>query len=130
MSRELKPLLEVVVRAIAAARLSPRTVAAALDLSVRAWERVLAGEQILYARHLLALSRLLGVPPEDFLEAGLPEASRAAESRLAEWIDPAPARSTTRPAADDWQARIRDAIRRELEAEEIRGEQDREPVPV
>jgi transcriptional regulator with XRE-family HTH domain len=115
VSRELKPLLQVLVRALAAARLPAREVASELGLTVRAWERVLAGKQILYVRHLLVLARLLGVPPQDFLEAGLPEASRTAESRLADWIAPAPAHSKTPPAADDWQARIRDAVRRELD---------------
>jgi hypothetical protein len=120
VSRELKPLLEVLVRALAAARLKPRVVAPELGLSLRAWERVLAGEQILYVHHLLVLARLLGVPPQDFLEAGLPEASRTAESRLADWIDPSPAHATTPPTANAWQARIRDAVRRELDGMESR----------
>jgi transcriptional regulator with XRE-family HTH domain len=123
MSRELNPLRKILLRAVTAARLSPHAVAEALGISVRAWERILSGKQILYVPHLLALARLLGVPPEDFLEIGLPEASRTAELRLSDWIDPAaPAHSPTAPATpaapDDWQARIRDAVRRELDAAE------------
>ncbi len=76
MSQELKPLRKILARAVAAAGLQPHAVAEALGLSVRAWERILSGEQILYVRHLLALARLLGVPPGDFLETGFPEARR------------------------------------------------------
>jgi transcriptional regulator with XRE-family HTH domain len=118
MSQELKPLRKVLARAVAAAGLQPHAVAEALGLSLRAWERILSGEQILYVRHLLGLAHLLGVPPEDFLETGLPEARRAAAGRLAGGIAPAPLPSMTPPAADAWQARIRDAVRRELDAAE------------
>lgn len=116
MSRELKPLRLLLAQAVDAARLSPATVARALDVSTRAWERLLSGEHTLRVRHLLALAKLLGVPPEDFLEAGLPEASRTAERRLADWTDPARPREKSAPPAD-WQTLIADAVRRELDAE-------------
>src|SRR5436309_114819 len=79
MSRELKPLREVLQRAVAAARLHVRTVEQALGLPVGGWDELLSGQRVLRVRHLLALARLLRVPPADFLEIGLPEASRAAD---------------------------------------------------
>jgi hypothetical protein len=48
------------------------------------------------------------------VEIGLPEASQAADRRLTEWIDPA--RPFSSAKVGDWQARIEDAVRRELDA--------------
>jgi transcriptional regulator with XRE-family HTH domain len=115
MSRELKPLREVIARAVSTARLWPATVAQALGVSTRAWERLLSGKQTLKVRHLLALARLLGVPPEDFLDFGLPAATRAADRRLSDWLDPAGARARA-AAVVDWEGRIAEAVRRELDA--------------
>jgi transcriptional regulator with XRE-family HTH domain len=116
-SRELKPLRAVLKRAVAAARLHRRTVEQALDLPPGAWDDLIAGKRILRVRHLLALARLLGVPPEDFLETALPEASRTADRRLADWIEPAQPRfASPQPAGDDWQALVKEAVRRELDA--------------
>jgi transcriptional regulator with XRE-family HTH domain len=119
VSRELKPLHEVLQRAVAAARLHVRTVEQALGLPVGGWDQLLSGDRVLRVRHLLALARLLRVPPADFLEIGLPEASRAAELRLSHWLEPAKPRSRSAqptPTKDDWQARIEEAVRRELQA--------------
>ena len=119
-SRELKPLRTVLERAVAAARLHRRTVEQALDLPPGGWEHLIAGNRILRVRHLLALSRLLSVPPEDFLEIALPEARQAASWRLADWTEPAKPRfASPSPAGatgEDWQTLIEKAVRRELDA--------------
>jgi hypothetical protein len=81
---------------------------------------------VLRVRHLLALARLLSVPPEDLLEAGLPEASSPAGLRLTDWIDPTPPRFASTPPAGDLQTLVREMVRRELEARE----QPSEPGPV
>ena len=120
MSRELNPLREVLKRAVDAARLPVRTVEEALGVRAGGWDLILSGERVLRVRHLLALAGLLRVPPADFLEIGLPEASRAAELRLTWWIDPA--RPLSAAAAGDWQARIADAVRSELDAAPEGGE--------
>jgi len=120
MSRELKPLRDVLDRAVSAARLPVRTVEQALGLPAGGWDQLLSGYRVLRVRHLLALAGLLRVPPADFLEIGLPEASRAADLRLAHWIDPARPRAAPEPAGD-WQARIEDAVQRELDAAPERG---------
>jgi transcriptional regulator with XRE-family HTH domain len=117
MSRELKPLRLVLQQSVAAARLPVRTVEQALGLSNGGWDQLLAGQRLLRVRHLLALARLLQVPPADFLEIGLPEASCAAEFRLSDWLEsakPRPRIQAAEPGAD-WQARIAEAVRRELE---------------
>lgn len=111
-ARELSPLRAVLSRAVAAARMPVRTVEEALGLPPRGWEQLVSGERILKVHHLLALARLLDVPPGDFLDLGLPEAARAADLRLADWIAPRPPFQP--PAAVDWETTIRDAVRREL----------------
>jgi hypothetical protein len=127
MSRELKPLREVLQRAVVAARLRPRTVEQALELPRGGWDDLLSGRRVLRVRHLLALARLLSVPPEDLLDAGLPDASSPAGPRLLDWIDPARSRSARASSAGDLRTLIRDTVRRELDARESRSETD--PVP-
>ncbi len=114
MSRQLNPLREVLRRAVAAARLRRGTLEQALDLPSGGWDELLAGHRVLRVRHLLALARLLGVPAEDFLEAGLPEAAPSG-LRLADWIEPAQPRFASAPPAEDLQTLIRESVRRELE---------------
>lgn len=115
-ARELSPLRTVLARAVAAARLPVRTVEEALDLPRGGWEKLLAGRRILRVQHLLALARLLDIPPGDFLDLGLPEASRAADRRLSDWLSPtSPPFKPPQPAAPDWETVIRDAVRRELD---------------
>jgi hypothetical protein len=113
MSRKLNPLREVLRRAVAAARLRRSTVEQALDLPRGGWDELAAGHRVLRVRHLLALARLLSVPAEDFLNAGLPEASPSG-LRLAHWIEPAQPRFASESPAD-LQTLIRESVRRELE---------------
>ena len=128
MSRQLTPLREVLQRAVAAARLRRQTIEAALALPPGGWDALASGRRVLRVRHLLALARLLGVPPEDFLETGLPDAGSPASRRLADWIEPArpPFANASTAAAGDLEALIRDTVRRELDARE----QPSEPRPV
>jgi transcriptional regulator with XRE-family HTH domain len=117
MSRQLTSLREVLRRAVAAGRLRQRTIEQALALPRGGWDELASGRRVLRVRHLLALARLLSVPPEDFLEAGLPEVSSPTGLRLTDWIDPAQPRfASASPAGDDLQTLIRDTVRRELEA--------------
>jgi hypothetical protein len=98
MSRELNPLRELLQRAVAAARLHPKAIERALALPSGGWEKLAAGRRVLRVRHLLALAALLQVPPEDLLEAGLPDASSPASLRLTDWIDPKPRFARVPPA--------------------------------
>ena len=116
-ARELSPLRAVLARAVAAARLPVRTVEEALGLPRGGWEQLVSGQRILKVHHLLALARLLDIPPGDFLDLGLPEASRAADLRIADWLTPLKLKPPfkSEPAATDWEAVIRDVVRRELD---------------
>jgi hypothetical protein len=113
MTRKLKPLREVLGRAVAAAHLRRKTVEQALDLPPGGWDELTDGRRVLRVRHLLALARLLSVPAEDFLEAGLPEAAPSG-MRLANWIEPPQPRFAS-PSPADLQTLIRESVRRELE---------------
>lgn len=127
MSRELAPLREVLRQAVTAARLRRNTIEQVLELPRGGWDDLLSGRRRLRVHHLLALARLLGVPPEDFLDAALPGTGAPADRRLLDWIDPAGARSAQASSAGDLQALIRDTVRRELDARQSRSEPD--PVP-
>src|ERR1051326_4773687 len=107
-ARELNPLRAVLARAVNAARLPVRTVEEALGLPPGGWEQLVSGRRILKVRHLLALARLLDVPPGDLLDLGLPEAGRAADLRLADLITPRPPFKP--PETVDWETTIRDAV--------------------
>ena len=113
-ARELSPLRAVLQRAVAAARIPVRTVEEALGLPRGGWEKLVSGRRILRVYHLLALARLLDVPPGDFLDLGLPEANRAADRRLADWLTFRPPFKPPAPARD-WERVIRDAVRSELD---------------
>lgn len=118
MSRELKPLREVLQRAVDAARLRRRTIEQALALPRGGWDELVSGRRVLRVRHLLALARLLSVPPEDFLDAGLPDLVSPTGLRLTDWIDPMQPRFASASASpgEDLQTLIRDTVRRELDA--------------
>ncbi len=117
MSRQLKPLREVLQRAVDAARLRRRTIEQALALPRGGWDELVAGRRVLRVRHLLALARLLSVPPEDFLDAGLPDLSSPTGLRLTDWIDPMRPRfaSASASTGEDLPALVRDTVRRELD---------------
>jgi hypothetical protein len=126
MSRQLKPLREILQRAVAAARLRPRTIEQALALPRGGWDDLASGRRVLRVRHLLALARLLSVPPEDLLDIGLPDASPPAGPRLTDWLEPRPPFAGASPAGD-LQALAREGVRRELNT---RGEpSEGDPVP-
>jgi hypothetical protein len=117
MSRQLTDLRAVLQRAVAAARLRPQAIEQALGLPQGGWADLASGRRVLRVRYLLALARLLSVPPEDFLEAGLPDAASPAGLRLTDWLNPARPRFGSAVASEDLQTLIRDAVRRELDAQ-------------
>jgi hypothetical protein len=127
MSRQLAPLREILQRAVAAARLRRKTIEQALALPPGGWEDLASGRRVLRVRHVLALARLLSVPPEDLLDAGLPDVSSPAGLRLTDWIEPARPRFASASPAEDLQTLIQKMVRRELDARKERAEPD--PVP-
>ena len=51
-------------------------------------ERILDGRSDLRVRHLLSLAKLLKIPPQDFLELGVPQPESGTKYRLKDWIMP------------------------------------------
>ena len=81
-------------------------------------ERILDGRNDLRVRHILALAKLLKIPPQDFLEVGVPQEA-GTKYRLKDWImppafqPPNAAKTTEAPAADLGQL-VRDAVQEAL----------------
>src|SRR3954464_6876214 len=101
MSRQLQPLREVLRRAVAAAWLRRQKIEQALQLPSGGWEEILSGRRGPRVRHPLGPRPLLSVPPEDLLDAGLPDAGSPAGPRLADWIEPARPRFAGTPPVED-----------------------------
>lgn len=88
MSEDLRQLRAVLRQAISASRLSGRDVETAMGCGHGSLERILDGRNEIRVRHILGLARLLKVPPQDFLELGVPQPEGGARYRLRDWIMP------------------------------------------
>ncbi len=120
--QDLASLRDLLREAVAGSRLSGRDAEAVLGIGHGNLERLLNGTLELRIRHVLALARHLQVSPADFFALGCPEAVRAAQHDLTEWIAP-PRRLQAGQAplpttADDLAALIRSAVQEELAARE------------
>lgn len=92
--RKLKTLRQVLQDAVLASRRTNRELERILGLGSGNLARLLDGSLDVRVRHLVALAELLDVPPADFLELGFPDARRASQARLWDWIGgPRPANS-------------------------------------
>lgn len=92
--RKLQTLRQVLREAVQASRKTNRELERILRLGSGNLARLLDGSLDLRVRHLVALAELLDVAPADFLELGFPEARRANQARLSDWIGaPRPADS-------------------------------------
>ena len=88
MSEDLRQLRAVLRQAISASRLSARNIETAMGLGHGNLERILDGRNDLRVRHIVALARLLKIPPQDFLELGVPQPEAGTKYRLKDWIMP------------------------------------------
>ncbi len=120
---DLVSLRQVLARAVDASGLQRRDVERALEMRNGSLGKLLDGSLDLRVEHLMALARILRVPPGDFLRAGCPQTRAAATHRLADWLGPignAPAAPATAAAApptpEELAEMIRTAIRQELAA--------------
>jgi hypothetical protein len=119
MSEDLRQLRAVLRQAIGASRLSARHIETAVGLGHGNLERILDGRSDVRIRHLLALAKLLQIPPQDFLELGIPQPEAGTRYRLKDWIMP-PAFSppNSEPTADapvaDLGKLVRDAVQEAL----------------
>jgi transcriptional regulator with XRE-family HTH domain len=122
--KDLQQLRQVLREAVQASHRTVRELEAVLGLAHGNLTRLLDGRLEIKARHIVQLAVLLKVRPGDFFELGCPEANRAAEHRLADWVpEPRPARkpaaaasSSASPSAEELSALVRNAVRQELAA--------------
>lgn len=119
MSEDLRQLRAVLRQAISASRLSGRQIETAVGLGHGYLERILDGRSDLRVRHLLALANLLKVPPQDFLELGIPQPEAGTRYRLKDWImppafSPPNAVTTTDAPVADLGKLVRDAVQEAL----------------
>lgn len=81
---------------------------------------LLEGRLELRVRHLLAIAKMLGVPPHQFLELGCPETTDAARRDLTDFVSMSlpPERKVAMQAAKavELENRIRKIVREEMEA--------------
>jgi transcriptional regulator with XRE-family HTH domain len=89
IDKDLDELRRLLREAVEGSRMSPRDLEDALEIGHGNLERLLNGKMDLRVRHLVALARVLKVPPADFLELGCASAAHSAEHRLIEWLGPA-----------------------------------------
>jgi hypothetical protein len=83
---DLDPLRAVMRQAVEALDLEAWDVEAELDLDPGELDRMLDGDMGIDVLHLMGLSRLLGVPPGDFLRFAYPEVHEQAEARLTDLL--------------------------------------------
>jgi hypothetical protein len=122
MSEDLRQLRAVLRQAISASGIAVRHVETAMGCGHGNLERILDGRNELRVRHIVGLARLLRVPPQDFLELGVPQPEGTTKYRLRDWILPqemAPPNAARRSAgsADDVAKLVREAVQQALGAE-------------
>jgi transcriptional regulator with XRE-family HTH domain len=121
LEEDLRSLRQVLARAVEASNLQRRDVERALKLRNGTLRKLLDGTLDLRIEHLMALARLLNVPPGDFLRLGCPQTRAAATYRLTDWLGPANG-TTAAPAAaqpptpEELAEMVRAAVREELAA--------------
>lgn len=116
MDRDLKTLHDLVRQVLDQTRMTKRSLEEEIGLAHGTLEQLLSGRQDLRVRHLLALARLLRVPPHQFLQVGCPEATAAADQDLAVWLGrpSEPAKPAAPIPEDQIRALVRDELRRLL----------------
>lgn len=99
---------------------SGRAIEEALGIGHGNLSHLLDGRLELRVRHLLAIAKMLGVPPHQFLELGCPETNDAARRDLTDFVSMSlpPERKVAIQAAKavELDSRIRSIVREELEA--------------
>jgi transcriptional regulator with XRE-family HTH domain len=120
--KDLESFREVLREAVAGSQLSGRDAEDVLGIGHGTLGRLLNGTLDLRVRHVLALARYLKVSPADFFVLGCPDAVRAAEHDLVEWVTPPRRRKAGQKdlprTADELAALIRSAVQQELAARE------------
>ena len=117
---DLRTLRALVREALPTYHGSGRAIEEALGIGHGNLSHLLDGRLELRVRHLLAIAKMLGVPPYQFLELGCPEANDAARRDLTDFVAMSlpPERRAAAQAAKtpELDSRIRKIVREELEA--------------
>jgi|GEM_PF-988562 len=118
MDKDLRQLRSLIRDALGRTSLTTRSLEDELGIGHGNLAHLLSGNLELKLRHLLSISRLLGVPPHRLIELGCPEALAAATRDVTDLVDaPAPARGIGHLTADALDERIRTIVRDELAAQ-------------
>lgn len=121
MSEDLRQLRAVMRQAISSCRMSARDIETAMGIGHGNLERILDGRNELRVRHIVALARLLKVPPQDFLELGVPQPEGSTRYRLRDWVAPqvlAPPNAAQKTdGSNDVAKLVREAVQQALGAE-------------
>ncbi|HVG11198.1 MAG TPA: hypothetical protein VNM67_26075 [Thermoanaerobaculia bacterium] len=117
---DLRRLRALVREALPTYHGSGRAIEEALAIGHGNLSHLLDGRLELRVRHLLAIAKMLGVPPHQFLELGCPEATEAASRDLTDFVSMSlpPERKVAVQAAKavELDNRIRKIVHEELEA--------------
>jgi hypothetical protein len=118
MDKDLKNLRSLIREALSRTSLTTRTLEEELAIGHGNLTRLFSGDLELKVRHLLAISRLLGVPPHRLVELGCPEALAAATWDVTDLVEAAaPARGIGHLTVEALEERIRAIVREELAAQ-------------
>ena len=117
---DLRRLRALVREALPTYHGAGRAIEKALGIGHGNLSHLLDGRLELRVRHLLAISKMLGVPPHQFLELGCPEAIDTARRDLTDFVSMSlpPERKVAAQAAKavELDNRIRKIVHEELEA--------------
>ncbi len=117
--KDIKAVLDVVRRAVAAAPGTKHEVEQAMEIGHGRLDEIFNGQMELRVRHVNGLARYLQVPTSDFFRLAHAEAERSAQHRLEDWIVPSTdPPNKRRPDAPELDADLKESLR-EMMREEI-----------
>jgi hypothetical protein len=118
MDKDLRQLQSLIREALGRTSQPTRSLEDELGIGHGNLAHLLSGHLELKVRHLLSISRLLGVPPHRLLELGCPEALAAATRDVTDLVEtPAPSKGIGHLTLDGLEERIRAIVRDELAAQ-------------
>jgi hypothetical protein len=118
MDKDLRQLRNLIREALGRTSLTTRSLEDELRIGHGNLAHLLSGQLELKLRHLLSISRLLGIPPHRLIELGCPDALAAATRDVTDLVEaPAPVRGIGHLTVDALDERIRAIVRAELAAQ-------------
>jgi len=118
MDKDLRQLRSLIREALGRSAQPTRSMEDELGIGHGNLAHLLSGQLELKVRHLLSISRLLGVPPHRLIELGCPEALAASTRDVTDLVAAtAPASGIGHLTLDALEERIRAIVRDELAAQ-------------